>query len=289
MNTNVLWYENWRGAWSQNFVEWLTVGCTHHNLPEGIPWHEGAVVVVKADACHSIDKLNETLRRYPWVLLFITSNEEGTFRTDLLRHHRLKAWLQTPGLRQGAHRYFPWGWTPCGTFEAHQPRALDWFFAGQVTHLRRTTCVEALKGMPNGLLLPTDGFGKGLPHKVYCEAMRSAKMVPCPSGPITVDSFRVCEALELGAIPILDTESPCVTHPAYWNLVFDSTMPPDLQTVHQSCTPLPFISDWHDAPQIIAEWVADWDARSLKVWEWWRWQKVMWNHAFEEDIKWLTR
>lgn len=288
--TQCFWYNGCRGgAWASTIVEWLTVGCNHHNLPEAIPWHEGAIVVVKADASRNIDKLNETMRRFPWVLLFVTSNEEGDFRMDKIRHHRIRVWLQTPSPKQGAHRYFPWGWTPNEGFEPHMQRELDWFFAGQVTHLRRSTCVEAIKGLQNGLLIQTDGFGKGLPHSVYCQAMKAAKMVPCPSGPMTVDSFRVCEALELGAIPILDTESPLYKFPSYWNMVFDSTLPPDLKEVPPSCTPLPFVSDWHDAPRIIAEWVEDWPKRSLLVWEWWRWQKTAWNHAFEEDIKWLTR
>lgn len=288
MNQHCLWYGGHRGSWSQTIVEWLTVDCTHHNLAEAIPPYTGAIVVVKADACHNVTELNATLRRLSWVLLVICSNEEGEFRTDLVRHPKIRTWLQTPAKGQAAaHRYFPWGWTPNDGFEPTANRELDWFFAGQVTHVRRRACVEAIKSLPDGLIIQTEGFAKGLPHSVYCDGMRAAKMVPCPSGPLTVDSFRVGEALELGAIPILDCVSPLGPYPSYWNLVFDSTLPPDLKTVRPSCTPLPFVHDWADAPRLIEEWVADWPARSLRVWEWWRWQKTVWNHSFEEDIKWL--
>lgn len=277
--THAVWYGGQRGSWSQTIVEWLVGGFHHHTRVDTVPSTEGAVVCVKADSigpnhdafrslCYEIKKLR-------WAVVIIVSNEEGTFPSTALYEAcglgRTKIWLQSRSLCQFAHRYIPWGWTPAKARFGFIKK-LDWTFMGQVTHERRIACAEAFKDLPCGFMVKTEGFAQGLPPDLYHEALSVARMVPCPSGPITVDSFRVCEALQMGAIPMLDTRSPWGEDGGYWDQVFD---------VH----PLPLIHHWAAAPALMDEWLKTWPTRQKIVMDWWIWQKAVWKRTLAAHMK----
>lgn len=272
--SHVVWYGGQRGVWSQTIVEWLVNGYHHHTRVDTVPATMGAVVVIKADAylkdralmncvLHEVKKLR-------WAVVIVVSNEEGQFPTTLFLEScpNIKIWLQSRAPFQFAHEFLPWGWTHA------QPnfgvgKKLDWCFLGQVTHERRRQCVEAFLPLKErGFLLETQGFSQGLPHDLYHRTLAAARFVPCPSGPITVDSFRVCEALQMDAIPLLDTRSPAGPDPNYWTEVFDQH-------------PLPLVDDWSEAPRIMEDWLIGYKVKSQMVRDWWRWQKIVWQRTFD--------
>src|SRR3989304_52293 len=91
-------------------------------------------------------------------------------------------------------------------------KSIDWFFAGQITHIRRQQCKKVLDSIKKdkryiGHLVETEKFTEGLPHKEYYNYMASAKVAPCPAGPETPDTFRFYEALEAGCVPIADDKT----------------------------------------------------------------------------------
>ena len=59
----------------------------------------------------------------------------------------------------------------------------------------------------NRMLVTSEGFSQGIAQDAYYKTLAATKVAPCPSGPITVDSMRVCEALQLGAVPVIDSVS----------------------------------------------------------------------------------
>jgi hypothetical protein len=275
--SHCVWYAGQRGSWSQTIVEWLCRGFHHHSRVDTVPKDANAVVCVKADSMlgdkEKINVLMHELKRLPGGVVIVVSNEEGEFPTSLLfeKCPHMKIWLQSRGPFQFAHHYIPWGWTPASP-RFGMKRRLDWSFLGQVTHQRRHECVDVFRNIPRGLLVETDGFAKGIRHDIYHETLSVTKFVPCPSGPITVDSFRVCEALQMGAIPLLDGGSPRGWDIGYWALVFDQC-------------PLPIITDWKDAPAIMESWLGDWAIRQGRIARWWEWQKLCWKKMLEIHMK----
>lgn len=185
-------------------------------------------IIPGAYQADSYDKINEVINGSAKVLIFITSDEEGMFDTEKLVHPDKIVYSQ---YGNGGFM-FPLGYAKDTRRIlkeiGYQKKDMDWFFAGQITHSRREACVEALRPLTEtiddpgrGLLVETDGFAKGLSQEDYLEAMSEAKVVPCPSGAVSVDSFRLYEALEAGCIPIADDMSPLKSYSeSYWSKLF---------------------------------------------------------------------
>jgi hypothetical protein len=94
-------------------------------------------------------------------------------------------------------------------------------------------------------------------------------MAPCPAGPQTPDTFRVYEALECGAIPILDAVSLRSETRGVWPLLLGDH-------------PLPVIEDWATLPDVMAEWLKDWEDKARWIQMWWR--------SYKKDMQlWLAK
>ena len=266
----VYWHFGGRGSWCHTLVEFLTRGCEHF---ESLVPAKRAIVVVKADSVPDTLLLAHELNRFESGVLIVCGNEEGTFRTEEIKHPRMKVWLQTPAANQTCDRALPWGWTPRKIAAPDSSeRIFNWSFAGQNSHVRRHECIEALRKIPHGLLTETNGFSQGLSRNVYWELLHSTKLVPCPSGPLTVDTFRACESLEAGAIPILDGVSPTGHYRAYWTRVFGPNIP------------FPIIESWDTLPSVMETWLQNWEERQETCMNWWKAQKGEWLHNLSQDL-----
>lgn len=261
-----------RGAWwDAGIIEALFAGTLwpvpgmpefshHEGWPEQLP--DGAVVVMpgRHNAPH-VRWVNGWLRRLSWCLLILTGDEAGEFPWDALAlPERSALWVQgATDLHHPARDHLPLGsgWPPWypGLLPVECPtKSLSGFLAAQDTHQRRHECFAALDST-NVRCFPSHGFTQGLSKEDYAQGMVMARTAPCPSGPESPDSFRVYEALEAGAIPIVDTITPKHTHPGYWTYLWGQ--PP----------PFPEVNDWDAYPAILAE--LDWpgDAnRSSAAW-----------------------
>lgn len=276
----VLWHYGGRGSWCHTIVEHMTQGYEHHTFYQKapVPAFDSIVVVIKADqlpgSVGDYTHLNAQLNLFRRVVLIVTANEEGRFDTSRIIHPRIKIWLQTPHAHQTFHRAIPWGWTP-HVKPSIGPRPLNWSFAGQNTHERRRECLDVLRAIrakkQDGLLYESSTFAGGLNQPTYAQLLSSSRLIPCPSGPITVDSFRVCEAMECGAIPIVDTVSPRGPYGDYWYRVFGEHLP------------FPLIFDWKTLPDVMDEWLDNWQERADTVQKWWASKKTEWVRQLAED------
>lgn len=100
-----------------------------------------------------------------------------------------------------------------------------WSFIGQVQNPARQRMVEQLKKMPDGYLKIISSFGgycdDGVEYQDYLNVCMQSRYVICGSGSMSVDSFRVYEAIEAGAIPITEMRSPRDEHDFnYWDEVY---------------------------------------------------------------------
>jgi hypothetical protein len=218
-----------------------------------------------------VEELQRHLSQFSGVVLIITGDEANDFPIERLQHENMIIWQATPkpGVpHPHVNRFIGCGTTPHMTkLPKERPeKDLGYYFAGQVTHTRRFQCVSELRNLPGGELLETAGFTQGLAPEEYVAKMARARVVPCPSGPETPDTFRVFEALESGAIPIVDALSPSSDKTGYWQMLFG--MDP----------PFPIIEDWSTLPGLIEYYNDVYTAKSNEVFAWWQ--------QYKRDLKW---
>lgn len=245
------------------------------------PAERGAVVVVPArHHVDDIDAINDLLAQLSWCLVILTSDEERVFPVEKLEHPNMRVWIQTPadGDQERCDWVLPVGWPP------HLPGLLrdipypdrqSWFFSGQVNNSRRKTCVETLRSTAGGRLVETPGFTQGLPHDEYASGLAAAKVVPCPSGPQTVDTFRLAEALEAGCIPVADQATPSQSQWWYWPLVLHDP-------------PFPQIADWSTFPAVVSELEVDWPRNANRIYAWWQGYKRHLSGRLRDTVRELS-
>lgn len=247
-------------CWDQNIVMRLLDGDLYpHGLPvkhhAGYPNTEGAALIIPGRYWHKqTDRINEAIRRYRWVLAFRVSDEEDLFDINQVEHPNVRWWVQTPrpGKTYDA-RLFGVGYPPHFNHLQQRERHLDVFLSAQDTHQRRHDCFTSLEGIRGSRVHRTPGFTQGMDPAEYRDCMAAAKIAPAPSGAVSVDSFRVWEALEAGALPVADMVSPVDGVTDYWRQLFGEV-------------PFPTVEDWAQVswPGLLEEWPAN--ATTVATW-----------------------
>jgi hypothetical protein len=227
-----------------------------------------AIVVVNGGHEQGLEPaINEELRRFQWSVVIVIGDEESRFQTKILQGPHRKIWQQnpTPQTYRFADHFLICGY-PSDTqkhLALHDRtsaiRPLDWFFAGQVTHARRRQCVQALNFIPNGKLQATQSFfAQDLTQTDYYAIMSKAKIIPCPGGPCTPDTFRLAEALESGCLPIADDRPGLAGYPSgYWENVFGER------------PPFPIVQNWTNLSEIMKQELAKWPHNRDAAHAWW--------------------
>lgn len=229
------------------------------------------VVIPGAYQSDVIPEINARLAEFPKVLVILTSDEERKFNSSALKHPDMVAYSQYAN----GGRMFPLGYAPhVRDLLKHYgaiKKNLDWSFSGQITHYRRRKMQEVLEMMPREgktRFTATDGFGKGQHLENYTSELADSKIVPCPTGPCTPDSFRLYEALEAGCIPIADDMSPLTSsRNNYWRAMF----------THPA---FPTYIDPNELPKIVDKLLADPDSNN-KVYAWY----INWKYQFKEQLR----
>jgi hypothetical protein len=243
----------------------------------------GLVVPGRYYAQHT-DQINEAIQRFVSVLMVVTSDEESCFDIGAIEHDSIRFWVQTPreGRDYGDARLFGVGYSPHTARVEPVVKTRDVFLSAQRTngrpgrhfrvYERRDRFFKVLKrGDWSQLLVERDGFAQG-DRGEYVAGMLSARVAPAPTGNVSPDSFRAFEALQCGAIPILDTVSPIDGETTYWQRIFGSH-------------PIPTVTDINDLPRIVDDVLADWNNLSDLVQEWWLSYKRGMAGCLVEDLK----
>lgn len=243
----------------------------------------GILMIPGRHSLEHYDDLNRCAEKFKKVVFFIYGDEEGCLHSDWLKHPDKRIWWAMPPFahKQAVDVPLVNGWTTNGPEMIAKARAnfpnriYDWSFYGQMTHIRRVQCVDALQEVPNGELLITPGFTQGVPQEKYFEIMVQSKFVPCPSGPCTPDSFRFAEALEAGCVPIADN---LIQHtwfpPGYWDYIFGDG-------------PKPFrvVENWRELPQIIESNLPYWKDIAQNCSVWWSLQKKILVKKMKKELE----
>lgn len=273
-----------RGYWDQGLLEDLFAGdgwappggvvWEHHEhraarpgaVPQGLPDHGVVIIGARHHADPPVaEALARVLAGMRWALLLACGDEEGALPlAELERLPGVEVWPQIPQPDRLGGRWLPNGYPPgLRAFLRElgpQERRWEWVFAGQVTHARREEAAGVLRRMrDSGHLLETQGFTQGAPQEQFWTWLAQARTAPCPSGPCHVDSFRAWEALEAGAVPVVETTTgQGHSQAGYWSVLG---------------VPFPVVSSWDEiaglARQITRRWPADANAAGA----WWIGQK----------------
>jgi hypothetical protein len=257
--------------------------CMHHFCSERFPKDvDGGVVIVHGGReIGHVGRLNIDLDTLKWAIVIYLGDEECSFPIeDVVLRPNMIEWIQEP--LPGRHDRMKrrmicgYGHRHDSYFPAGKPdRDLEWFFGGQVTHSRRRACVDALRTMDwGGIIIETKGYHQGVSLEEYYRTLWRAQIVPCPSGVMSPDAARPWDALECGAIPILDDLSPARSTPGFWEYVLGDH-------------PLPVITDWSELPRRI-ESMKRQNTKLLQreATVWWtdyRWKFL--NRWLAEDLK----
>lgn len=273
-----------RGYWDQGFLErvfdgqvWRTrYEYEHVEVRSPSTWpsqEQGAIVVLPGSYnADRIAEVNRFLDRLPWVILFVTSDEESWFPVEKLTHPNIVVYVE-PDMGRLYDEGVRFLGMQCKA-DTHDllsdyvewmgQRPFDVFFAGQVTHQRRALCRNAVEACAaQGMAVRSEftrSFAAGLPRDQYLAEMAQARLAPCPSGPALVDSFRLWEALEAGTLPIADARCEG-SKQGYWERAFGDP-------------PFPILDDWSRLPEVAAALLADWPRQANVTQAWWqRWQR----------------
>lgn len=238
----------------------------HHTSEEDVTWF--------------LDQLD----RLEWSVVLLAGDEAWEFPWERVKESPTRrVWTMQPiPPHARLSGMIPGGWYPgtdvvmAAERDQADARPLDWFFAGQVTHERRKLCVEQLEMLPQdrAVLHQTEGYLQGMPQREYWHLMAGAKVVPCPSGPCTVDTARPLEALEAAAIPVVDLLRPGdVDQYDYWRLCFG-----------EDC-PLPGVRGWNRFPAVLDEALASWPANANRLSAWWQGWKRRITLQLDDDLR----
>jgi hypothetical protein len=154
------------------------------------------------------DYYDQFLGRNAWLLQLSDETYEGGY--DVYRNFRgvfRNYWSSIFNPRRVLH--LPLGYTNGFTHEAIGPdierRLYVWSFLGHTGKSSRPEMIEALLPLrPNFVHATEQGRHQHAGKNEYQRILRDSIFVPCSMGNVNLESFRVYEALECGAIPILE-------------------------------------------------------------------------------------
>lgn len=152
-------------------------------------------------------------------------------------------------------------------------RDFTWSFAGQLINKpTRQQMIESMKGVPNGHIHETFTWNdpNALSVDQYRDLLLNTIFVPCGTGWVNLDTYRLYESLECGCIPIVE------------NQPFDY--------FHEFLGENPFItvSSWDDAPDILNGLLSDpkkLEELQVRCSKWWENYKETLHQKFLKSIR----
>jgi len=142
------------------------------------------------------------------------------------------------------------------TINTLNDRKYTWSFSGHIDKTTRYDMAKYMSTVPNGQsYFKTCGqyHGYALTPLELSNLTNDSIFVPCPHGNCSIDSFRVYETLQAGALPIVESNP-------YWSNLLGNDHP------------LIEISDWSQAPSTIQTLLSDsssLEQQRLSAHKWW--------------------
>jgi hypothetical protein len=205
------------------------------------------------------EHISNELSKISRVVLFITGDEEGKFDIEKIIHPNIEVWIQYPHQKHKKYNKLPVGAPQhlSQNLPAYPTKEYDLFFAGQVTHQRRSQLAQTIQTMPNAVFKPTGGFAQGDTPLDYYKSLSRSRVAPVPSGAVVIDSFRFYEAIEMLCLPIADRIDPNGNSLDFYNYLFGEKIPVDS------------VSNWESIKTMFPDIIKDYPANMHNVVTWW--------------------
>lgn len=238
-----------RGYWDQFFLE--QAFDEYNNTQKITDQKEAIVIIPGAYQGEYIEPINLELSRLKKCAVIITSDEENKFPVEKLKTNG-KIYTTYPTFQMPDRvRWLPIGYPPqAKNTKVNFDKSIDWSFAGQVNHESRMQMLRGVDTIPNGKLEISKGFAQGLEYKEYYDLMSKSKVVLCPKGNISPDSFRLYEALENGCIPIVENS-------AFWQRMFGHI-------------PFPVVDSGNQWRVYTEDSIRNYNTRIDNIYKWWQ-------------------
>lgn len=258
---NIIWYDGFFGCWDHGLLASIFDAdprFVQHNTPERQVFDEAIIIMGKPK---DLTGVRDHLNKFKKGLIILTSDEDSMWDWKSVIPEHFKVWTQyyyknKSEIKERLLLGFPTRLKDV-VIDKTQERKYFCSFVGQVQNPHRQKCVEALKQIPNNFIKIADGFGgvNGLEYQEYINILCQSKVVFCPSGSMCTDSFRVYEALECGALPIVEPRSPRDDENFdYWKEV--------------GAPIFPCVHDWDNMPFILKD-TESIKQRTKDCLEWW--------------------
>lgn len=207
---------------------------------------DGAVIIYSCNQPAVGDPFLRYLDRYAesgcrFLLLHLSNenlNHDGSYYAQARRVFRN---YFDPSITAPNVTYLPLGFQSgflnrAGSVPGPAERLHDAAFIGQPKN-DRVELIQVVSTLPRHFLHVTKAWAcqTSLSPAEVSRVYASTRYVPCPKGWIHEDSFRICEALEWGAVPVLRRYGPVD--------FFSKTLPGH---------PFPVIESWEDLPGMVA-------------------------------------
>ncbi len=233
-------YASWHATgWSPSDNYWDQAMIA--DLLDRVPEWVGLNVLVTPGHWRDGVEVNKWVAENGPAIVWVTSDEEGLAPFWEIE---TQVWKQMPNphVPFWPDRVLPLGYTP-HTRPTLKALGLPlvkngWVLSAQNTNPRRRAAFTALEMIDPDRVHPTTTFADG-DRENYIKELWSVEWAPAPAGNVRADSFRMWEALEAGAVPILDATSP----------QGDRNIWPDTIGDH----PFPVIKDWSTVGDILSQ------------------------------------
>ena len=251
--------------WIPNFSEW----CAEAGAMNGADAGCGAIVIINGAAKPSPDirVLNDQIRCFQWVMLFVIGDEGSGLHLEWIDHSKCSIWVFDA--KPGKHDHFHH--LPAGPLQQVRDQVskltgnkqYEWSWSGSVRDINWDAAIRAL---PHGGIY----HAHHLSYEDYAQLLADSKVVPCRPSWTSPETCRVYDALEMGCIPIVGIY-PGENPPGhYWwrDLGYDWSQ--YWKYIFGEVPPFPVIQNFQDLGWVVREELNTWTpAKALKIQKWW--------------------
>jgi hypothetical protein len=240
----IIWQTNKENSWECDWIEHLFQKTEHKTITDynQTQFIDRSYIVYNAGVNNDayINSLSKSGKKFGLIHLSDEWDKDSTANYSLadvvLRNYYKDLGPTVINFPLGWMNSFPHTISP----KPISGRKYVWSFSGHVDKTTRPMMAEYMSKIPDGI-----GYfkkcgenwgpfqGHALTPTQLAEMYNDSIFVPCPQGNQSIDSFRVTEALQAGALPIVERSE-------YWSNLFGQDHP------------LIEIDSWDQAPAIVA-------------------------------------
>jgi hypothetical protein len=256
----LIWQCDYNTAWECDWLEYLFKDIPHNTIkdPAQTQYIDRSLIIYNTSVNNDQYCNNLHAKGFKFGLIHL-SDEWGRDSTDkyqladvVMRNYYKDLGSNVINFPLGCMKTFPYDMIP----KTVNQKQYVWSFSGHVDKTTRPMMVEYMSLIPNGksyFKKCGEYQGYALTPIQLAYMYNDSIFVPCPWGNESIDSFRVCEALQAGSLPIVETSD-------YWSKLYGADHP------------LIQVDDWKHAPELISTLMQDLptlEQKRLSTYNWW--------------------